>query len=91
MNRREFSYAGGLSTEVGRYKNLQGLKQMETINEMRPNIVAIAETLRKGDRIMIWHDGYQVFIDEMGASNFNITNDLEKKRKKRLDKSQELI
>ena len=82
MNRRKYSYAGGLSTEVGRYKNLQGLKQMKNIKETRSNIVAIAETLRKGDRIMIWHDGYQVFINEMGASNFNINNDLEKKRKK---------
>ena len=70
------------STEVGRYRNLQGLKRMKNVKETKSNIVAIAKTLRKGDRIMIWHDGYQVFIREMGASNFNITNDLEKKEKK---------
>lgn len=48
------------------------------MKDLKPNIISIAKTLRKGDRIMIWHDGYQVFIKEMGASNFNISNDLKK-------------
>jgi hypothetical protein len=54
------------------------------MKDFKPNIISIAKSLRKGDRIMIWHDGYQVFIKELGASNFNITNDLEKKIKKGL-------
>lgn len=63
---------------IDRYKNLQGLKQTQIMKDLKPNIISIAKTLRKGDRIMIWHDGYQVFIKEMGASNFNISNDLKK-------------
>jgi hypothetical protein len=77
-------YTKDFRGSVDRYKNLQGLKQIQIMKDLKPNIVAIAKTLRKGDRIMIWHDGYQVFIKEMGASNFNITNDLEKKDKKGL-------
>lgn len=84
MNRREHSYAGGFGIEVGSYKNLQGLKQIKNMKEIKPNIVAIAKTLRKGDRVMIWNDGYQIFIREMGTSNFRIDNDLEKKEKKGL-------
>lgn len=75
-------YTKDFRGSIDRYKNLQGLKQMQTLKERKANIISIAKTLREGDRIMIWHNGYQVFIKEMGASNFNITNDLEKKEKK---------
>jgi hypothetical protein len=77
-------YTNEFRGSVDRYKNLQGLKRIQIMKDFKPNIISIAKSLRKGDRIMIWHDGYQVFIKEMGASNFNITNDLEKKIKKGL-------
>lgn len=56
----------------------------EITNTIDENIISISETLRTGDRITIWHNGYQVHIEGMGTSNFIINNDLEKKEKKAL-------
>ena len=58
--------------------------EYEITNAIDANIISIAKTLRTGDRITIWHSGYQVHIEGMGTSNFIINNDLEKKEKKAL-------
>ena len=56
------------------------------MNSFVANILTIANNLRKGDQITIWHDGYQVHFKGVGTSNFTKFNDLEKKEKKDLTK-----
>ena len=61
-------------------------EEYEITNTIDENIISISETLRTGDRITIWRNGYQVHIEGMGTSNFIINNDLEQNEKKALTK-----
>tara|TARA_B100001175_G_C18952791_1_gene376813 strand:- start:220 stop:384 length:165 start_codon:yes stop_codon:yes gene_type:complete len=36
------------------------------------DIIKISKKLRKGDQVMIWHDGYQIHLKGVGTSNFHI-------------------
>lgn len=69
----QYDYNEFLSDSGDDYpKYADNIKPNKINNTFKTNIITIANKLRSGDSVTIWANKYQVHMEEMGTSNFNI-------------------